>query len=98
MGPSGFVAIAGSRAAAATARHAGVPVWVAAGVGRVLPARLWDALTARLEGDEPWLAADEVVPLDLVDRVAGPTGLLAGADAARRADCPVAPELLKEIR
>jgi hypothetical protein len=97
LGPSGFVAIAGSRAAAATARHAAVPVWVAAGVGRVLPTRLWDALAARLDAVEPWLAPDEVVPLDLADRVAGPTSLQAPEDAVRRADCPVAPELLKEI-
>ena len=99
LGPDGFVAIAGSRAAAAVARHAHVPVWVAAGVGRVLPARLWDALVGRMETAvaEPWLSADELVPLDLADRVAGPTGLHPAADAVRRADCPVAPELLKEI-
>jgi hypothetical protein len=98
MGPTGFVAIAGSRAAAATARHAEIPVWVAAGVGRVLPSRLWDALAARLErAGEPWLSPDEIVPLDLVDRVAGPTGIQSPDDAVRRADCPVVPELLKEI-
>ena len=46
---------AGSHAAAAVAHHAGVPVWVVAGVGRVLPQRMWEALTQRLdEGeDEP---------------------------------------------
>lgn len=98
LGPSGFVAIAGSRAAAATAVHAGVPVWLTAGVGRVLPARLWDALRARLEVHEPWDGADELVPLDLVTSVVGPTGGLPAAEAVRRADCPVAPELLKEIR
>lgn len=98
MGPSGFVAVSGSRAAAATARHAGVPVWLAAGVGRVLPARLWEALAGRLgRTGEPWLSADEVVLLDLVDRVAGPSSLQPPDDAVRRADCPVAPELLKEI-
>jgi hypothetical protein len=59
---------------------------------------LWDALAGRLErAGEPWLSPDEVVPLDLVDRVAGPTGLQSPDDAIRRADCPVAPELLKEI-
>ena len=36
-GPDAFVAVAGSRAAAAVARHAGVPVWVVVGVGRRLP-------------------------------------------------------------
>src|SRR6266516_3347515 len=66
LGPGGFVATAGSHAAAAVARHAGVEVWVVAGVGRVLPGRLWEALVRRLEDDgEPWLADDELVPLDL---------------------------------
>ena len=96
LGPSGFVAASGSRAAAAVARHEGVPVWVVAGVGRVLPARLWDALVARLDAaPEPWLEDDELVPLDLADRVAGPTGLTSPDEAVRRADCPVVPELLR---
>jgi hypothetical protein len=96
LGPTGFVAEPGARAAAAVARHAGVPVWVVAGAGRVLPGRLWDALVDRLacEG-EPWDAPAEVVPLDLADQVVGPTGLQLPSDAIRRADCPVAPELLR---
>ena len=99
LGPTGFIAVAGSRAAAAVGRHAGATVWVAAGVGRVLPGRLWDALVARLETQgEPWEAIDELVPLDLVDAVVGPDGPQPAADAVRRADCPIAPELLKEIR
>jgi hypothetical protein len=95
-GPGGVVAPAGARAAAAVARHASVPVWAVAGVGRVLPGPLWDALAARLAADdEPWLALDEVVPPDLVDRVVGPAGIEEVAPALRRAGCPVAPELLK---
>jgi hypothetical protein len=59
---------------------------------------LWVALAGRLErAGEPWLSPDEIVPLGLVDRVAGPSGIESPADAVRRADCPVAPELLKEI-
>ncbi|MBV9040328.1 MAG: hypothetical protein JOZ68_04965 [Acidimicrobiia bacterium] len=97
MGPGGMVASAGSHAAAAVARHADLPVWAVAGVGRVLPRRLWDALVARLhEDDEPWLAAEEVVPPDLVDKVVGPDGVQSGAEAAAAPTCPVAPELLKE--
>lgn len=96
LGPGGFVAEAGSRAAAAVARHAGVPVWVVAGAGRVLPGRLWDALVTLLEADvDPWLADDEVVPLDLADKVVGPAGTTDGAGAVRRADCPIPPELLR---
>jgi hypothetical protein len=96
-GPGGFVALAGSRAAAAVARHAGVPVWAVAGAGRVLPDRLWAALVARMEDEEPWEDVEELVPLDLVDVIVGPRGLVRPADAVAQADCPVAPELLKAV-
>jgi hypothetical protein len=98
LGPTGLVAAVGSRAAAAVARHAGVPVWAVAGVGRVLPGRLWQALVERLDaGDDPWEREDELVPLDLVDQVVGPGGPGPAADAPGRADCPVAAELLREV-
>ncbi|MBK9180610.1 MAG: hypothetical protein IPM45_13810 [Acidimicrobiales bacterium] len=97
LGPGGLVGIAGSRAAAAVARHAGTPVWAVAGVGRVLPGRLWEALVERLDADDPWEADDELVPLDLVDRVAGPRGVDDVAAALAGADCPVAPELLRQV-
>ena len=96
-GPGGMVAPTGSRAAAAVAHHAELPVWAVAGVGRVLPGRLWDALASRLaDDDEPWLATEEVVPADLIDNVVGPDGLRAVAEAIAAPTCPVAPELLKE--
>jgi len=98
IGPHEFLAVSGSRAAAATARHAGVPVWLVGGVGRLVPQRMWDGVAARLGLDEePWDAEDEVVPLDLVDRIVGPGGPELVADALRRTDCPVAPELFKEL-
>ncbi len=53
IGPTEFLAVSGSRAAAAVARHAGIPVWLVAGVGRVLPQRMWDGLRDRVEVDEP---------------------------------------------
>jgi hypothetical protein len=97
MGPGGMVASAGSRSAAAVAHHADLPVWAVAGVGRVLPGRLWDALASRLDDDdEPWLAAEELVPADLVDFVVGPDGIRPTAQAIAEPTCPVAPELLKE--
>jgi hypothetical protein len=37
IGPREFLAVAGSRAAAAVARHAGIPVWLVGGVGRLRP-------------------------------------------------------------
>jgi hypothetical protein len=99
LGPDGFLGAAGSRAGAAVAHHAGIPVWVAAGVGRVLPDRLWEALLARLDQapEEPWHCSEELVPLALVDQVARPEGVLAPADAAGRGDYPVVAELLRPI-
>ncbi len=96
MGPDGFVAAAGSLAAAAVGHQAGVPVWVVAGVGRVLPPALWQALLSRLEaGADPWDRTDDVVPLALVDKVVGPDGPQVPADVAARADCPAVPELTR---
>lgn len=91
-------ALAGSRAAAAVARAAGKQVWVAAGVGRVLPGRLWDAYAQALDdASDPWDNELELVPLSLVDRVVGPAGLSTVEEALKRADCPIAPELLKSL-
>jgi hypothetical protein len=98
LGPDALVAVAGSRAAAAVARHQGLPVWVVAGEGRILPDRLWRALLARLDGGgDPWDADEEVVPLSLVDAVAGPWGSLSPAEAVARTDCPIAAELSKGV-
>ncbi|MGI9033972.1 MAG: hypothetical protein ACR2HY_09935, partial [Acidimicrobiales bacterium] len=97
-GEAGFVAAAGSRAAAAVARSAGVPVWVVAGVGRVLPGPLWQAMVGRLEaGTDPWDRPDEVVPLALADQVVGPGGPFPAAEAPARADCPSVPELTRTV-
>jgi len=98
VGPGGAVCVSGSRAAAAVARHAGKPVWLVAGVGRVLPGAVFDAMTRRLGTEGPDLtdATDEVVPLDLIDLVAGPVGIEGVDEALRRAsDCPVTPELFR---
>jgi hypothetical protein len=94
-GPEGFVAVSGSLAAATVARYAEVPVWVAVGVGRLLPARMWEAMASRFgtRGADPWDLDEEILPFALVDHVAGPNGLESAADAVARTDCPVAPEL-----
>lgn len=94
----GVIAASGARAAAAVARAAGRPALVGAGAGTVLPVRLWEALRSALDAaGDPWDAEFEFVPLDLVDTIAGPTGALDPARAAARADCPVAPELLRPL-
>ena len=91
------MAVAGSRAAAAVARHAGVPVWLVGGVGRVQAPAMWRALVRRFEeeGGDRWEEDDELVPLDLVDRLCGPAGPELPVDGLRRADTPVAPELFR---
>ena len=70
-------------------------MWLVAGVGRMLPQRMWDGLRGRVEVDEPWEAEDEIVPLDLVDRIVGPRGTESVTEALQRVDCPIAPELFK---
>lgn len=93
MGPDGWVGPMGSRATLDVASSAGIPVWVVAGVGRVLPTALWSALTARLVASkQPWVAGEEVVPLDLVTAVIRPAGR-GLASEPRPADCPEVAEL-----
>jgi hypothetical protein len=95
-GPDGILAVAGSRAAAATARHAGVPVWAVVGVGRLLPERMWASLVGRLDdrGQDPWDLDEEVVPVDMIDQVCTRSGLLEPPVALSQVDCPMASELL----
>jgi hypothetical protein len=99
-GPDAILAVSGSRAAAATARHAGVPVWATVGAGRLLPARLWAALLERLDdgGQDPWDLEEELLPADLLDQVCGPGGMSGVAEALSQATCPVAHELLSPGR
>lgn len=97
VGPSGFVALAGSHAVAAVAGSVGVPVWLVAGEGCVLPGPLWESLSRRLASDVPWDESEEIVPLRLVDRLVGPGGLHSVDEALAHVGCPTAPELLREV-
>jgi len=99
-GPDGVIAVAGSRAAAAVAREAGVPVWVVVGLGRRLPGALFAALLDRVDAEharEPWQSPDELVPATQIDRVSGPSGPVDPLVAFATADCPVAAELLRAV-
>jgi len=96
FGPTGWIAPSCTQAAAAVAAHHGIPVWAVVGVGRVLPARVWDALVGRLDQlADPWDLDDEVVPAALASAVVGPRGVERVVDALARTDCPIAPELFK---
>ena len=71
----------------------GAAGWLVAGVGHVLPARIFAPIAAHID-------ADEATALELLDvhefaRIAGPTGLDRPDTLDRRVDCPVAPELLR---
>ncbi len=96
-GPGGLLATLGSHAAAAVAASRGIPVWAVAGVGRVLPGRLWDAMLERVDRGpaEPWDRPVELVPAVLLSQVAGPSGLNAPDEGLAAATCPVAAELLR---
>jgi hypothetical protein len=76
-----------------TLARPGLLVWLVAGVGRVLPTRLFDAMVSHL--DPPDDHGLELLAVQRFDRVAGPTGLDRPDQVARRADCPIAPELLR---
>ena len=94
VGPGGLLAITGSRAAAAVAHTERVPVWAVAGVGRVVPARLWEAMVDNVAAlGEPWDTGWEVVPIELITTVVGPEGPQLPAEALTRGDCPDTPEL-----
>lgn len=95
IGPNSCLAVAGSRAAASVAHHAGVPVWLVGGVGRVLPGPLWASLEHRLAIDDAWDEDEEIMPLDLVTHVVGAAGVQTVTESLQRVDCPVAAELLR---
>ncbi len=97
VGDTACLAVSGSRAAAAVARHLDIPVWVIGGVGRMLPGRLFDSLVARALPDDPWDRDEELVPLDLVTHIVGPEGPVPTAEALQSVDCPVAGELLRDV-
>jgi len=71
----------------------GIAVWLVAGVGRLLPQRLFDV--ARAEVERAVDPVGETLDLARVTRVAGPAGLDPPERFAARLDCPVAPELLR---
>jgi len=87
-GDGGIVAPAGSLAAAATARAIGAEVWAVVPVGRALPSPMWRYASAPLGGPDPWNLEDEVVPVELIDAMIGPTGKRPG-DELRKLNAAV---------
>ena len=89
------LARSGSLAAAAVAHHAHTPVWLVAGVGRVVPSRMFSWVADRGAEVDPWDDEVESVPVSLVDKVVGPSGPQPVGELRYRIDCPIAPELFR---
>jgi hypothetical protein len=93
IGPGGMVVDGDVLGLLEAARVVEVPVWVEAGVGRILPPRLWGALSAKVAAT-PASHSGVVVGLTGVERVAGPSGVQSLRLALAGTDCPEPPELL----
>ena len=93
FGAGGMVVDADVLGLLEAARVVEVPVWAEAGVGRILPPRLWDALTVKL-ASTPGARSGVVVDLAGVERVVGPLGAQSPRLALAGTDCPEPPELL----
>jgi len=93
IGPGGVVLDADDLGLIEAAHAVEVPVWVEAGVGRVMPPRLWEALVRRVE-DARIPRCGTVVGLGGIDRVAGPFGVQSVPVALACTDCPEPAELL----
>lgn len=71
-------------------------MWAMAGVGRLMPASMFNALLNRWSGSvDPLTATAEVLRHELVSRCAGVGGVSSVADSLGATDCPVAPELFR---
>ncbi|MGH9018622.1 MAG: hypothetical protein ACRDY1_12805 [Acidimicrobiales bacterium] len=93
LGPGAMVVDADVLGLLEAARVVEVPVWVESGVGRVLPPRLWEALSLKL-ATSPSARSGVVVDSVGVERVVGPMGAQTVRVALAGSDCPEPPELL----
>jgi hypothetical protein len=93
IGPGGMVVDPDDGGLIEAARALEVPLWVQAGVGRVMPAGIWEAMSRRV-GESHIRRSGAVVMLDGVDRVAGPDGLQSLQAALAGSDCPEPAALL----
>jgi hypothetical protein len=93
IGPDGMVVDGDDVGLIEAARALEVPIWVHAGVGRVLPPRLWQALRRGVE-TSPAHHRAYITELGAVECVVGPGGPQPLLDALSTSDCPEPPELL----
>jgi hypothetical protein len=104
IGPKSCLVPAGTTDALDTLGSAVREVWVIGGVGRVLPARLYDIVrnSSVASASLTSVALDDDAPVEelamaRVDCIAGPRGVQRASEAALRSDCPVVPELLRPL-
>ncbi len=89
----------GAGTVAAVAQEMEVPVWLVAGLGRVLPEQMWIGATElamreqRGSGSYHGSPGYEVVSLACVDTVVGPSGLHPVSELRYRRECPIVLEL-----
>jgi hypothetical protein len=93
FGPDGMVVDADVLGLLEAARVVEVPIWAEAGVGRVLPPRLWEALTRKLSAATN-RRSGVLADWTGVEKVVGPTGAQTPRVALAGTDCPEPPELL----
>lgn len=97
IGPDHALVPLGGATAAACGKAHGVSVWLVGGVGRHLGPRMFGGVTAPFARTDPWNGTWERVGLELVDRVAGPSGVEPIERARGRTDCPECPELFRGV-
>jgi hypothetical protein len=105
LGPGGMVADADSAGLLEAAHAAEVALWLEAGVGRVLPPRLWDSLESRVARSRrrhgrslrTLSGHHELFELRGVERVVGPRGAKGLDVALSETDCPEPPEMLERF-
>lgn len=96
FGPDGAFATAGEVAVAEEAHMAGSPVLLGAGVGRGLPAPVWQAAVSRVDGLVGYWP--RLLDWEVVSAVVGAAGLTEVSEAIAGASCPIAPEILRSSR
>jgi hypothetical protein len=86
----------GSHVVAAVAASVGVPVWCTLGLGRRLPVEYVDAIAEMIvDAADPFDLDVDDLPIQLVSRVVTAAGLATDVANALRAECALAPELLR---
>ena len=95
VGPEEMIIDGDARGLVDAARAVEVPIWLEAGVGRILPPRLWGAMAHRFRAEGSRSAMTGVLEsLVGVERIVDPSGSRPAAVALADVDCPEPSALL----